>query len=64
VLRLAFHCATGNWDSGNSPFTMLTGLAARRTTRFRPSLLSEYAPFPFVFPRQVDPVTSRIPLQF
>ena len=64
MLRLAFHYATGNEDSGNIPFTMLTGLAAHQATRFRPPPLSRYASFPLVFPLKVDPATSRIPLQF
>ena len=53
-----------HWDSRNAPFTMPTGLAARRATRFRPSPRSGYATFPLVFPLKVDQVTSRIPLQF
>jgi hypothetical protein len=43
---------------------MPTGLAARRATRFRPSPLSGYAPFPLMFPLEVDQVTSKISLQF
>lgn len=55
MLRLAFHYATGNEGSGNTPFTMLTGLAARQATRFRLSPLSRYAHFPLVFPLKGDP---------
>ena len=54
MLRWMGYCIAGNLGSGNSAFTMRTGLAARHLTYLQVYPLSHYAIFPLVFRRQVE----------